>query len=215
MKAIKVEIRKNEKLDFGLYALTDIAEGEEIFVEQSKVFHKLTVEDMLKSAGDACFLVEKIIRNPKMGREFNRFDLKRNRTSDIKIGADDKFYLMRISNKYNVDYLEVYEIWQIVISYYITLFYEGSDPKLQMSQLCNRLNHSCDPNSSIIANTTSLKKFNKNEATCVALRPIKKAEELTIWYLSKSHAFLDIEKRRSALLNCYGFLCLCKSCIAE
>ena len=119
MKAIKVEIRKNEKLNFGLYALTDIAEGEVIFVEQSKVFHKLTVQDMFKPAGDACFLVEKIIRSPKTGKEFNLFNLKRNRASDIKIGTDDKSYLMCISNKYNVDYLEVYEIWQIVISYYI------------------------------------------------------------------------------------------------
>eukprot|EP00268_Persea_americana_P008899 TRINITY_DN1348_c1_g1_i2.p1 TRINITY_DN1348_c1_g1~~TRINITY_DN1348_c1_g1_i2.p1 ORF type:complete len:494 (+),score=102.90 TRINITY_DN1348_c1_g1_i2:197-1678(+) len=69
------------------------------------------------------------------------------------------------------------------------------------------MNHSCCPNA---------KAFKRDEdrdgqATIVAVRPIRKGEEITISYIDEE---LPCEERQ-ALLADYGFRCQCKKCIEQ
>ncbi|BBN16381.1 protein MpATXR10 [Marchantia polymorpha subsp. ruderalis] len=69
------------------------------------------------------------------------------------------------------------------------------------------VNHSCRPNA---------KAFKREEdrdgaAVLLAIRPIRKGEEITISYIDENH---DLEERQ-ALLADYGFVCSCSRCIED
>ncbi|XP_059661050.1 histone-lysine N-methyltransferase ATXR2 [Cornus florida] len=69
------------------------------------------------------------------------------------------------------------------------------------------MNHSCHPN----AKAFKREEDRDGQATIIALRPIRKGEEVTISYIDEDLPF----EERQALLADYGFSCKCPKCLEE
>ncbi|KAH7576775.1 hypothetical protein JRO89_XS01G0145900 [Xanthoceras sorbifolium] len=69
------------------------------------------------------------------------------------------------------------------------------------------MNHSCCPN----AKAFKREKDRDGQATIIALRPIRKGEEVTISYIDED---LPYEERQASLAD-YGFKCKCFKCLEE
>lgn len=69
------------------------------------------------------------------------------------------------------------------------------------------MNHSCRPN----ARAFKRDEDRDGHAVLLALRPIKKGEEVTISYIDED---ASLEERRAALAD-YAFLCRCSRCLEE
>jgi hypothetical protein len=70
----------------------------------------------------------------------------------------------------------------------------------------NCMNHSCSPN------VVTMSPYTDHKVRVVALRDIKKGEELCISYIDE---MLDVKARRKALYSKYMFFCKCTRCMQE
>lgn len=73
-------------------------------------------------------------------------------------------------------------------------------------RIANCMNHSCIPNC-IISSC-----FNDSRIKIIAIKKIKKGEELTFSYIDENQTF---ENRQQQLLKYYYFHCLCEKCIKK
>uniref|UniRef100_A0A6B2L746 SET domain-containing protein n=1 Tax=Arcella intermedia TaxID=1963864 RepID=A0A6B2L746_9EUKA len=72
--------------------------------------------------------------------------------------------------------------------------------------IANTMNHDCNPNVMTVCSN------NSHQVTVIALRDIKKNEELTISYIDES---LPFAKRKQILQTMYLFNCTCKKCQSQ
>lgn len=70
----------------------------------------------------------------------------------------------------------------------------------------NSINHSCEPN------VTSMSNFNNHKISVIALKDIKKGDELFLSYIDET---LDVKNRRKWLEDQYLFKCICEKCQKE
>jgi SET domain-containing protein len=73
------------------------------------------------------------------------------------------------------------------------------------------LNHSCKPNAEVVG---GLADTNDTQIKVVALRNIKKGEEITISYIEQPNK-KDVAERRKELKGTYLFQCNCEKCLNE
>jgi len=76
------------------------------------------------------------------------------------------------------------------------------------------LNHSCSPNV-IIAGIIGVECSKPYRSVLVAIKPIKKNEELFFSYLKPDELKLSKTERQTILMNGWGFNCTCQRCQAE
>lgn len=80
-----------------------------------------------------------------------------------------------------------------------------------MYALACKMNHSCDPNVTVLYKRVGWGRNHPLTAFCMALKDIKEGEELTISYIDSEQSF----SLRQAALNHYGFKCCCHLCAKE
>jgi len=77
--------------------------------------------------------------------------------------------------------------------------------------IATKMNHSCDPNVTLVYKTRGWGRDHPLVAYVVALKDITEGEELTISYIDSQDPY---EERQAALAN-YGFVCTCSKCKHE
>ena len=209
----KVEIREDSSSMIGVFATQNIEEGEIVYVEPISISHNITYQNMSIPAGDSCFLVRHIFEFPATaGRKFDALGLMPIPGGFTKPSIHDKLYLKGLASEFDIPYKKVLNTWRIVCAYNVITNYQGNT-RVQLSQLTNRMNHCCEPNSTGVTIFNSNSDFEAKVSVTIALSRIQIGEEVTFAYFqAHSSETLSLKARRQILKNKYGFICMCKKC---
>ncbi|WP_392352595.1 SET domain-containing protein [Pseudoalteromonas rhizosphaerae] len=210
----RVEI--TEQADgFTLTAKQDIDDGDIVLVERSDVFHTLTIKEMNTPASDACFLVCKILKDPKMRVKYDEFGLDTSLVIKYEPSQVDKKYLIKLGEKTGTSFEEVLKLWQVVCAHYV-LASSRWKVRTQLSKYINRINHSCYPNSEIKSLKLSKNDFTRRLISLRAVQSIQKGDKITFCYMPPSLVSIsNVAQRREILKTEYKFVCECDRCVEE
>ena len=214
----KVEIvsLKNGK---GVVASHYIAEGEVFLTERSELFHELTADDYNDPACDACFLVREILREPAYRLLYGKFGFDSFSVHAKKPTKDDKKFLKKLAKNSEFSYDRILHMFKNVCAYNVRAFYKSPSSqrvRIQLSKIVNKVNHSCNPNTSVLNTFSTESDFNSNLISLKAIRPIQIGEEITFSYVAPELiSTLDVSPRRAEIKSLFGFICYCEKCLEE
>jgi hypothetical protein len=111
--------------------------------------------------------------------------------------------MSKIYQKMNKKEKKISQIEELLTSDYMNgLCINGSAPLT----IHNSMNHNCEPN------VTSMSSTNDHRVSIVAIKEIKKGDELCLSYIDES---LNVHQRRRLLYDNYLFTCNCQKCLRE
>lgn len=216
----KVEIRPVGN-QLGIFSLGYFAAGSIVFTESVSCSYTLTSKDAANPASDACFFVREVLQSPRTtGKKFFSLGLK-SIEGVLEIPPnEDKYFLKKIAKKHRVSYDKVLEIWRVICTFNVKMYYiphQHNIPKvrLQLSKLFNYTNHHCAPNAEGICQFSDSDSFSKPRASVRAIRDIVPGEEVTFSYIDEALLLHGVEARRKYLWDLFGFRCQCEKCVSE
>lgn len=111
--------------------------------------------------------------------------------------------LEKLYKKMNKEEKKITRIEELLSSDYMSsLCLNGSAPLT----IHNSMNHNCEPN------VTSMSSSNDHKVSIVAIKEIKKGDELCLSYIDEN---LSFPQRRKILYDNYLFTCNCEKCKRE
>jgi hypothetical protein len=212
-----VEVRERNG-NYGVYSLKDFKEGELVLREPITCSYVMRQGDFNGKQSDACAFVEAIYRSPDiLGKEYKAFLLETIEGVFETPPVHEWKFLKKLSRRLKKPYEGVLDTWRIICTYHVRnyLHSDGLKVRLQLSNLFNRINHHCSPNSAGENNFFTYEDFKKPFAEVRAIRDIDAGDEITFSYISPMTLCQNVRIRQSEILSCYDFICTCSKCESE
>ena len=217
----KVEVRVLKNGQKGVFAITDIQEGELIFIENNTISWHLSFKnaDALSDLkrGEPVTLTAKLLSQPELYQSILDTGV-RVEPKNWKPAADDKKHLQALAKTMKIPYYKVMEVWSVVCLYNVRgLIHTPNSqplPTIHLGYVTNFVNHSCDPNAQTW--TTTLANGDHIDVTPFkALKDIHAGDEITYAYVLNDQLDANIEVRRKAIYKANRFICQCARCVEE